>query len=290
MKLNNLKIAIVIILVFLIFISVNRFFYQEVKKLSFIVSPIEKLFWQKENNFFQWLESIFKIKQIKLENQKLKKENFSLMNQILELRDIEKENETLKKALGLGLNQEYNLILADLISKKTEDDSILINKGRKQGVKKDNTVITEEKVLIGKIGKVFDDFSQVLLISQKDFNFSVKIMHNITTTTITTTTIATTTTTTTTSINATAIISEEITGMAQGKENFKIDIKFLPKQAEIKKGDLIATSILGGIFPKDLLVGEIKDIKKNDIEPFQQGEIKPYFKEIELEKVFIISD
>lgn len=259
----------------------NKFFYQEIKNLSFIVSPMEKLFWQKGNNFFQWLESVFKTKQIKLENQKLKKENFFLMNQVLELRDIEKENKTLKRALGLGINQEYNLILADLISKKTEDDSILINKGRKQGVKEDKTVITEEKILIGKIGKVFDDFSQVLLISQKDFNFSVKIIQDITT-------IATTTTTT--SVNTTAIIFEEITGMAQGKGNFKIDIRFLPKEAEIKKGDLVATSILGGIFPKDLLVGEIKDIKKNDIEPFQQGEIRPYFKEIELEKVFIISD
>lgn len=76
--------------------------------------------------------------------------------------------------------------------------------------------------------------------------------------------------------------------MAKGKGNFRIKLEFVSPGLKIKKGDLIVTSWLGGIFPENLLVGEIKKIKKDSLGSFQEIEIEAYFKKLKLNKVFLI--
>jgi len=263
-----LKIILVIFFLCLIFIIINKFFYQFLKNTLFLAfSSLERVFWQGSNAFSQWIEGFFQFKEIKIENEELKRENLFLKGEILKLKMIEEENKKLREALNLDLSQEYNLILADVISLK--EDSLLINQGRRGGVKKDMPVITEEKVLIGKIGKVFNNFSQVKLISQKDFSFSVKIIKNK-------------------EWRKNNKEKEEILGMAKGKGSFSIKLEFVSPGLKIKKGDLIVTSWLGGIFPENLLVGEIKKIKKDSLGSFQEIEIEAYFKKLKLDKVFLI--
>jgi rod shape-determining protein MreC len=262
MKLKIPQIIILLALLFLIFFLVNNFFEQPIKNTIFLIfSPAEKFLWQKENDFFQWWEGVFEINKIKIENNELKKENLFLKNKIIELTNVEKENKELMQALGLGLGQEYDLILADIISKKTDEDSILINQGRKNGLKENMAVITKEKVLVGKVGKVFNDFSQVNLISQKGFSFDAKVIAG----------------------------ENEVLGVIRGQGNFKIKIELLPKELQFKEGDLVATSLLGGIFPENFLIGMLKTIKKNDATPFQEAEIIPYFKEIKFDHLFVIT-
>jgi len=259
--LKILKIILLIFFLCLIFIIINKFFYQVFKNTLFLIfSPLERVFWQGSNAFYQWLEGFFEFKKIKIENEELKRKNLFLKGEILKLKKIEEENKKLREVLNLGLSQEYNLILADVVSLK--EDSFLINQGRRGGVKKDMPVITEEKVLIGKIGKVFNNFSQVKLISQKDFSFSIKIIEDKE--------------------------KEEILGMAKGKGNFRIGLEFISPGLKIKKGDLIVTSQLGGVFSENLLVGEIKKIKKDSLGSFQEIEIEAYFKKLKLNKVFLI--
>ncbi|PIQ07422.1 MAG: rod shape-determining protein MreC, partial [Candidatus Nealsonbacteria bacterium CG18_big_fil_WC_8_21_14_2_50_37_10] len=57
---------------------------------------------------------------------------------------------------------------------------------------------------------------------------------------------------------------------------------------EIKEGDLVVTTALGGIFPSGLLVGELGKVFRSDVEAFQQAEILPTFDINELETLFIL--
>jgi len=58
----------------------------------------------------------------------------------------------------------------------------------------------------------------------------------------------------------------------------------------VEEGDIVSTSLLGGKFLSIFLVGEIKNIDRSDSKPFQEGEIIPYFKDIKLEKLFIVKN
>ncbi|MFZ8984295.1 MAG: rod shape-determining protein MreC, partial [Steroidobacteraceae bacterium] len=47
-----------------------------------------------------------------------------------------------------------------------------------------------------------------------------------------------------------------------------IELPFLPRNADIKPGDLVVTSGLGGVFPPGYPVGEVEELLK---EPGEQG-------------------
>jgi rod shape-determining protein MreC len=256
------KIIFLILAVLLVLFSINEFFYKSFKNIVFSVSsPFQKFFWSLSNTSNDIFESIFNLKNIKIENTELKKENLFLKGELLKLKKIREENNQLRRALDIGLGNEFSLIYAEVISKKPTEDSLLISKGRQDGVKNGIAVVSEEKILIGRINEVFDNFSEVRLISHKDFTFSIEIE-----------------------------IKEDkkISAISKGKGNFNIDIELLPKEVEFKRGNLVLTNGLGGIFPENLLVGEIASFKKAGLQPFSQAKLLPYFKTLNLEKLFLI--
>jgi len=262
MKLKTFKIIIAVIFLFLIFLVLNKFFYGPFKNTVFLISETtQKFLWQKQNIFSQTLNAFFESKTLRENYEELKKENFFLKGELLRLKDLEKENKELREVLELGLKEEFNLIFAEVISEKNKEDSILVNRGEKDGVSEGMTAITKEKVLVGKVKKVFDDFSQIVLISEKDFTFSVEVQTG----------------------------EGSILGACKGEGDSKLKIELLPQEVLIKEGDIVFTSLLGGTFPKNLLVGKIKSINKEDVDPFQKGEITPFFKELTPETLFLVA-
>ena len=78
--------------------------------------------------------------------------------------------------------------------------------------------------------------------------------------------------------------------MVKGKGGFEVSFDLVPKDKEISEGDLIVTSALGGVFPQGFLVGEIKGVRKSDVEQFQTAEIKPGFNLENLDYLFVITN
>ena len=276
-KKNLFSLTIIIIIGLLLIFSLN-FFQKEVKGFFyFISSPIQKTLWRAGDRVSDFFELITEIKNLKREadehsfidtlrcawaNEELKLKNQELISQIAQLIELEKENEVLKEALGIGLEKEFKLALAEVVSKDISQDSILINKGSKDGIANNSPVITQQKTLVGKIGEVYENFSRVILISNKESSFDAKISDP----------------------------ENDISGVVNGKGNLQLFLDFVPQEKEIKEGDFIVTTSLGGIFPKGLLVGQIGKVLRSDIEPFQQAKIRPAFDIRELETVFIITD
>jgi cell shape-determining protein MreC len=69
-------------------------------------------------------------------NQKLIADNQKLLSDLADLDSLKKENETLRQALNIGLNSNYELIMAQVTAKNNISikgtsfgDSLLINKG-----------------------------------------------------------------------------------------------------------------------------------------------------------------
>ncbi|MDP2864574.1 MAG: rod shape-determining protein MreC [bacterium] len=255
------KNLILIIIIGLLLIFSLNFFQKEVKGFFyFISSPIQKTLWRAGDRVSDFFETISEIKNLKRENEELKLKNQELISQIAQLIELKKENEVLKEALGIGLEKEFKLALAEVVSKDISQDSILINKGSKDGIIENCPVITQQKTLVGKIDEVYENFSRVILIFNKESSFDVQISE------------------------------ADISGVVNGKGNLQLFLDFVPQEKEIKEGDFIVTTSLGGIFPKGLLVGQIGKVLRSDIEPFQQAKIRPAFDIRELETVFIITD
>jgi len=260
-KSRNLFLAIAI---FLILITLNKFFLNEVKNTFYTITlPIQNILWKGGEKFSGFLQTLFELRNLKIENQELLKQNQKFLSVMGEIKNLRKENQTLKEALNLELDKDFELILVEVIGKETDGDFVLISKGEDEGISEGMPVITKEKILIGSIEKVYKNFSRILLLSNQKSNFDVEIQNQE---------------------------SSEIYGLAQGEGDLKIRLKFIPREEELAKGDRVFTTVLAGIFPKGLLVGEIGEVKKSDVSAFQEAEIEPYFKRNLSEILFVIKN
>ena len=79
-------------------------------------------------------------------------------------------------------------------------------------------------------------------------------------------------------------------GAVKGKGWLAVYLDLVPVDSEINSGDVLITSALEGIFPKDLLVGKITSKDKNDLKPFQTASIDPFFDVKKTDKLFVITD
>ena len=254
------KVLMAVVVVVLVVVLLN-FFQKEVRSFFYCISaPTQKVFWRAGERTADFLGSIVRVKILKQELDELKLENQELAAQVVVLKDLKKENKALRQVLKIGLQKEFKLSLAQVIGKDISQDFILIDKGSEDGILQGMPVITQQKVLVGKIGEIYKNFSKVMLISNKESSFNGKIQKE----------------------------EKDISGVVKGQENFRILFDLIPREENLSKQDIVITSVLGGIFPKGLLVGKIREIKKSDVEPFQQAEIEPFFDISQIETLFII--
>jgi len=270
----RVKIGLITVLLIAFFIVLNlTSFSKEVKNFFYLISsPIQKTLWRAGNNLSDFFEAISEIEKLKKENEELLLENQALIAENASLKELKKENEVLREALEIGLEKEFKLVLAEVIGKDISQDVLLINKGSKDGILKDFPVITQQKSLIGKCGEVYENFSKVILISNKESSFDAKIIGSQNSS----------------EADLGGDDDNDIQGLVKGKGNLKLFLDLIPQEKEINEGNLVVTTTLGGIFPRGLLVGEIKKVLKSDIQPWQGAEIEPAFDIKELETLFIL--
>lgn len=260
MKPFFLKTKIFLIVFIISFILFLNFYKKEVKNFFYLISsPIQEVFWNTGESISDSFQNIFNRENLEKDNEKLRTENQELLLKTITLKELEKENNVLRQALKVGINEDFELVFASITAKDISEDTILINKGSNYGIKQGFPVITEQKVLVGKVQEVYKDFSRVILISNKNSSFDAEVLET------------------------------EVLGIIKGKGDFALYLDLIPQEQEIKQGDLLVTADLKGIFPQGLLVGKISKIIKSDVKPFQQAEIEPAFNIKDLRNLFIIT-
>ena len=154
---------------------------------------------------------------------------------------LEKEIEELKNVLELNKTfTEYSVENATVLSRNKSYffNTITIDKGSKDGIKNDMTVVTKNG-LVGKINKVTYNSSEVKLITSDDLNYKVSVSI------------------TTRNGDNYAILS------GYDKKNNTVKVTGVSKDSGVEKGDVILTSGLGGIFPRGIYVGVVDSIKSD---------------------------
>lgn len=258
---NKKIILIVIFLLLIIFLSTQRGALNYCKNLIYSVSePIQANFWNSSQGFSLFFKNLFSINQLIEENQKLKQENQNLLQTISQLFEVNQENQVLKQALNIELNKNFQLEFSQILAKDPKKNYILINVGENEGIKKGAPVITSDRILVGKVEEVFNDFSKVILFTANNFSFDVEIQ------------------------------GKEILALERGKGNLEAILDFVSKDKELALQDLVITSNLGENFPKGLIVGKVKNIETSPTQAYKTVEIEPLFSFENLDYVFIIKN
>lgn len=228
-------ITIIILIVIVMISNTNNGEASFIEKAcNAIVMPIQNALVNIKNrvtgnsSFFSDLDTL------KAENESLKQANSDLQQQVRELEIIKAENETLKEYVNLkDKYEDYNTVPADVINRDISNYSstIVINVGSDDGIKTDMTVIADSG-LVGHIISVTKNTAKVQTI--------------VDTATAVTSKISTT----------------EDTIIVQGTLDDKTTLRatFIPTDAVVLEGDSVETSGIGGIYPKGIHIGTIREV------------------------------
>ncbi len=204
--------------------------------------------------------------ELKKENEKLKKENADLRAQIVDYYKLREENSRLWKYYGIKKEKkDYELLPATVIRRDSNDDfySFTADMGKVNGVNVQDPVITE-KGLVGFVSSVNSTSCRVTTILSPD-------------------------------CQAGAIdIKTKENGIVSGKPDYSdknlTTLTKIDASGTLKKGDIIATSGLGGVYPADVIVGEIQSIKFDEYDTTKYAVVKPYEDIRKVTDVIILTD
>ncbi len=249
-----------------VFIAFLNFFNQPIKNsFYYLTSPISKTFWQAGENAASFFAPLFDTLGIVQENNNLKQENQNLLSQISLLQETIKADQAIQSAIENTQADKFTLVLAQTISLDADNDFLIINKGADNGISENMPVISSTKVLFGKVFRVYKNFSQVMLISSKSSVADSKILNQ-------------------------DALNSPIYGAIKGNGNLSLYLDLVASDAKISQGDVLNTSGLEGVFPKDLLIGKITSVDKSDLKPFQTAQVQPLFDIKNADNLFIITD
>ena len=206
------------------------------------------------NSVNDFMESISNLTNTYQENQTLKQKVETIYELEVQLNDLKKDNEKMKEALKLQdtLN-DYSLINATVIARNPDTwrDIVTINKGANDGLTPQMSVMSDNG-LVGKVLDVNPTSARVALLSNND-NTLVRVA---------------------------AMIQgekESIYGTLTGYDHEKNILIMSQIQAtqEIKVGDKVVTSGLGGVSPSSLYIGTVEEVAMDRFGLYKEVRIKP---------------
>lgn len=185
------------------------------------------------------IKELYQLKDVYKENQVLKNnlERYDLL--YTQNNELKKEIKALKEEMNIDyMLSEYEYLKASTINRNVGYwyDTITINKGSRDGIKKDMAVITS-KGLIGKITKTTSFNSEVKLITSSNSNNKISVIIDND--------------------------GKQLYGILTeyDEKTNTLSIEGISDNSEIKKDSIVYTSGLNDLFPSGIIVGRVKDIE-----------------------------
>lgn len=233
--------------------------------VSTVVSPLQKIVYNINSRVKETVDFFLNFSEVKLENEELKKKNTKLANELIEYESLKDEVERLREALNFTESKNnYKYVGVNIIgySGNSLSDGYIIDKGSNDGID-ENMVVVSSKGLVGKVTKVASNFAIVQSILNE--NIAVAVMDQQT---------------------------REATGVLQGlsdkKDNNMTVVYNLPISSDVKEGDIIITSGLGKIYPKEIPVGTVVSVEEDNVRVMKSAVVEPFVNFNEVEELFVV--
>ncbi len=200
------------------------------------------------------------LRHLRRENIDLRAERDQLKIHNAELEGRAAEADRLTALLGFrDAHKEVSLLPARVIGASPDVGSriIFLSRGSRDGVRRDMGVMTPDGV-VGKVLAAFPDTSQVLLLSDKESGVGALL--------------------------ATSRTQAPVNGTGEPL----LQMEYVSNDIKIQSGETVLTSGQDRIFPKDLPVGTVVDVKSDHRSPFQQISVRPAARLDQLEEVLVL--
>jgi rod shape-determining protein MreC len=192
------------------------------------------------------------------DNRRLLEENRTLKALLIQSDEVRLENARLRRLLEFKEAQEITTLPARVIAEDASSwfRTVTINKGRDQGVVEGLPVVVAEGV-VGRVVRSSPRSARVLLITDAS------------------------------SAVASLLQDNRARGVCRGHGEL-LDFDFVLRKEEVKVGDRVVTSGMGGVFPKGLVIGQVASVDRREFGLFQNIQVTPAVDFSHLEEVLVL--
>lgn len=267
-KYRNVILGFTIILLLLICMHLTGFERPRLSKgeaiLRNAIAPLQSgvmAIGQKTHNALSVFLEYGKLRE---ENERLKKELDRLTEQNNILLEYRQENARLRKLLELdqSVENQLSLVAARVTARDVESlhQTLTINKGSKDGIKKNMPVINENG-LIGRIINVTDHTSEVLLILDREGAVGAMVQQT------------------------------RVPGVVEGLGTplNQLQMIHIAQDAPVRVNHVVITSGYGGVFPKGLRIGYVKEIIPEGNGLMKTAILEPFVDFDRLEEIMVVT-
>ena len=181
------------------------------------------------------------------ENQKLQQQLFLLRSDLLRFKQVAQENERLRELLSSPVRKDSRKMVVEILAVDSDPfvHQVVIDRGERNGVFHGQPVVNDSGV-VGQVVSVSKTTSRVLLISDVSHAIPVRVMRT------------------------------DMRAIASGTGNLdELELKNIPRSADLKAGDLLMTSGLGGRFPMGYPVATVTRFSYEEGNPFAKVMARP---------------
>ena len=177
----------------------------------------------------------------------LKKENTALRAQqtldaqaLQQGQQLQAENAQLRRLLGTSQRLPVKSIMGEILydTRDAFSRKIVLNRGSRNGVQAGQPVIDHAGV-VGQVTRVFPFTSEVTLLTDKDQTIPVQVVRS----------------------------GLRSVTYGRGQSNM-LDLRFMPPNADIRKGDVLVTSGIDGVYPAGLAVATVVQVDNKATDTF----------------------
>lgn len=235
-----------------------------------------------------FFSNIFYASSIKEKNEELEFKNTELEKKAVAYDNLVRENEELREMLEFKKTRgEYDYVGADITGSSRDGwlQSFIINKGSDDGVKEGLVAISPNGSLVGVIKNVSKSWSEIETVTSPNVSIACYISK------------------VTKEINESKDEGEDnkakensadapngvLKGISTNKQTDpRAEINYIPIQSEVNKDDLVLTSGLGKLYPKDIVIGKVLEVKEETGKGMKVATIVPNVEFNKLNGILIV--
>lgn len=210
---------------------------------------------------------IYEVEELKAENAELRKRIARMEEEVRESRQALEENARLREIAKLSeRRRDFEFVMADIVSREASNwaSTFTIGKGYAHGIEPFDCVINEEGFLVGYISEVGTNWSIITTLIDSDMELGAIIART----------------------REAAVAEGDFALMSEGK----LKLTFLPEDTVLLNGDVIYTSGVGGIYPKDIRIGTVVEVMADASGMGNYAVIEPAVDLDRLTQIFVITD
>jgi len=244
--------------------------------LQYVVAPLQRgvaTFVEGTGTLFRGLQDVRELQeQVEL----LRQQVDALTIENIRLQEFEAEASQLRALLNFSAqNPTYAVLGADVVGREACADApcaevigaepnpylryLSVNAGSEEGVAVGMPVVTGGAVLVGRAAEVGPHTTRIQLLTDVGSAVAVRLQHS------------------------------RATGLVVGQPDGSLRMIYIPQEDEIQVGDIALTSGLAGFLPRGLVLGQVTEVYRLDVELFQEAVVRPAVDYRALELVLFVT-